>query len=190
MTRSFRFSAVSAFALVLFSATLIAPVGAQEAKRQIVVNPKAKTFTVNDSQVAEVERAKRPDRVKTKRFRVEEDNGGNGGIEQADTEAPVNPRPPKTQEFRVDEENAGNGGFDQAETAPPKRRPVDEFRVDDEQDQAADAPVVLEGEGDVALKPEFETPAPKAKKPKAPVMPEVTEPDVAEAFISSPRCTT
>jgi hypothetical protein len=169
MKHAFGISTVSISALVLLTSSFIAPLTAAAEERSIAVQPKFKTFKVNDSSGAVVT-ANGKKRPKIQEFRVDDEANTTDDSQQAEA---TQPKRPKIQEFRVDDETDNIEDSQQAEATPPKRpdRPqVKRFRVEDEDQQAADA--IADDQEDVAqLKPEF--------KPKAP-KPQIEQPEISD----------
>jgi hypothetical protein len=172
MKHAFCISTVSVSALVLLTSSFIAPLTAAAEERSIAVQPKFKTFKVNDSSGAVVT-ANGKKRPKIQEFRVDDEANTTDDSQQAEATQPKRPDRPKIQEFRVDDETNTTDDSELAEATPPKRpdRPaVKRFRVEDEDQQAADA--IADDQEDVAqLKPEF--------KPKAP-KPQIEQPDISD----------
>ncbi len=107
-------------ALVLFASTLVMPMQANAADRQISINP-------------------RLDKIKT--FTVQTDDKPAAGVEVASTSEEKPSRPGKIQEFRVNDD-------DIAEVEPvkppsqPKQPNTKRFKVEDSSEQAAQEPTV------------------------------------------------
>lgn len=114
-------------ALVLFATTLIMPMQANAADRQISVEAKTKNFkafkvqdTNQENEVASVEEQQPPKRVTAKSFRVDEaandqPTSNEEVVTEANTEpkfTPKKPRKPFPKQFRVPAES------DQADTTP------------------------------------------------------------------------
>jgi hypothetical protein len=138
MKRTVSFSA-SAAALVLFATTLVAPVTASAADRQIVVNPKIKTFRVDDAvkggatEVATTEDEQVSGKVKPKAFTVDDSN------DQADNGPVTTPDRPNEQDIFTVEDKVIAENDPVVTPQPPKRPKTQEFRVEDESEQAAEA---------------------------------------------------
>jgi hypothetical protein len=151
-------NALSLTALALLATALVAPMQADAANRQITVNGKkldnVPTFTVNDSQDAEVADATpEAPQVVPKAFRVDDKPGARDEANNEDnTDAPViTPKKPVTKRFRVEDkqEVADEASVDNPPEITPKKNKTFRFRVEDQSDAAAAAPG-LDTEDDVA----------------------------------------
>jgi hypothetical protein len=107
-------------ALVLFASTLVMPMQANAADRQISINP-------------------RLDKIKT--FTVQTDDKETAGVDLASTSPEIPTKPVKTQEFRVNDDDTAE--VEQVKPpSQPKQPNSKRFKVDDSSEQAAQEPVV------------------------------------------------
>lgn len=181
MKRAFCISSVGLTALVIASSTLLSPLSASAEERSILVQPKIKTFKVNDT-AAEVEIPQGKNRPKTQEFRVDDEANAGDETQQAETEQVKRPDRPKVKQFRVEDETNVDEDAQQAETNRPKRpdRPiVKRFRVEDEDQQAADA--IADDQAEVTEP----APKPKALKPVVEPTELAEEDDETEALSDS-----
>ena len=190
MNRTLSLTTASA-ALVLFATSLLSPMQANAADRQISVNPnlaKLKTFTVdtrNEDKAVEVANTTPEAPKNTKRFRVETEETEQAvtepqqkpkntkrfrveteETEQAATEPKLTPKNVKPKAFRVDTEE--NEEVALAPELKKKQPKVKEFRVDEESGEVADTPTPSDDEDNAST--DEDRPVNTLNKKKAPVV--------------------
>lgn len=104
MKHMFSISTVSVTALVILTSSFVSPLTASAQERSIAVQPKIKTFKVNDT-AEEVVVPKNKNRPKIQEFRVDDGTSANDDSQQAESTPPKRPDRPQVKRFRVEDEN-------------------------------------------------------------------------------------
>jgi hypothetical protein len=146
-------TSLSFTALALLATGLIMPMQADAANRQISVNSKLQSFTVNNdapagADVADATPTAPKSKVTPKFFRV---NDKPAGADIADTTADAPQPKVRPKFFRVDDKPAASeeASNDDTPVITPKKKNTFRFRVEDKSEQAATAPAEV-GDDDVA----------------------------------------